>query len=373
MKISKRVIVILIINAALLIALAALGFAYNGTRGALLPQLTSERFAGQSGFEFGQVTSLFNDGGGITASTIETWRREADDTLEKQSVTALAPNAPIYIDAFSANIGTLSFEGPRGTAKANVIAVGGDFFDFHPYQLLTGGYIKDSDFAHDRIVIDEAAAWTMFGSNNVAGMQVTVENKIYTIAGVIRREQDGYSKDAYELTLDPNNCLIFMPYEHFDQDDNTLMFTNYEFITRDMFSKYVYSIIVNTTTIAPDYIIDVNRRFDLWTIITDVLGNFGKRGIKTAPTVFPYWENAAIMAENELAVLALFILFCALPPVLSFVFLLGWLLKQTKGKGAVIADKLGDLLDIWHRRQYIRAQERLSAEEASASDGANEY
>ncbi|MDR3148705.1 MAG: ABC transporter permease [Oscillospiraceae bacterium] len=374
MKLSKRVVIIIIINAVLLIALGVLTLTYNGIRGTLLSQSEAKRFAGQSGFAFGQVTSLFNDGNGVTINTIESWRREADDTLEKQSVTPLTPSAPLYLDAFSANAGTLSFEGLRGTAKANVIAVGGAFFDFHPYQLLTGGYIKENDLTRDRIVIDEAAAWIMFGSNDVAGMHVTVAGKTYTVAGVIRREQDSYSKDAYELTLDPNNCLIFMPYEYFDEDQNTFKFTSYEFVTRNLFNVYVYAMVVNTSVIEPDRIIDVNRRFDLWTIISDVLGKYGKRGIQTEPAVFPYWENAAVMAENDLAILALFMIICAVPPIVFFVILLGWLLKQTKGKGALVADKFGDLLDVYRRRRYKRQQEELlAAEEEPEDDGFDEY
>jgi hypothetical protein len=78
-----------------------------------------------------------------------------------------------------------------------VLGVGGDFFLFHPLRLLSGGYITGEDLMHDRVVLDEELAWKLFGGSDVAGLTVTISDKPYLVAGVVRREEDFADRRAY--------------------------------------------------------------------------------------------------------------------------------------------------------------------------------
>ena len=80
---------------------------------------------------------------------------------------------------------------------AKTIGVGGDFFLFHPLPLRSGSYISNRDFTYDRVVLDEELSWALFGSYDVAGQTVWIQNEPYVVAGVVSREKDKASGKAY--------------------------------------------------------------------------------------------------------------------------------------------------------------------------------
>ena len=75
----------------------------------------------------------------------------------------------VYTDAYCA-FGKTSVTGDHGSSDASVIAVGGNYFLFHPLELVSGTYFSESDVMHDRVVLDETLAWKLFGGSNLAGM-----------------------------------------------------------------------------------------------------------------------------------------------------------------------------------------------------------
>lgn len=102
----------------------------------------------------------------------------------------------LYQDAWSGTATSVAVSGPAGKSNVKTYGVGGDFFLFHPYTLLSGSYIAESDFAQDRVVLDENLAWQLFGSSDVAGMEVTIGERNYPVAGVVRLEDDKATKKA---------------------------------------------------------------------------------------------------------------------------------------------------------------------------------
>lgn len=47
---------------------------------------------------------------------------------------------------------------------------------FHPLKLITGSYFSGNDLMQDYCIIDQDAAWQLFGSNDVVGMTVYIGN-----------------------------------------------------------------------------------------------------------------------------------------------------------------------------------------------------
>lgn len=70
------------------------------------------------------------------------------------------------------------------------VGAGGNYFLFHPLTLLSGGYISDEDYMADRVVLDAQTAFNLFGSSDVAGMEVTINGRTFPIAGVVQSESD---------------------------------------------------------------------------------------------------------------------------------------------------------------------------------------
>ena len=66
-----------------------------------------------------------------------------------------------------------------------------------PLPLRSGSYISNRDFTYDRVVLDEELSWALFGSYDVAGQTVWIQNEPYVVAGVVSREKDKASGKAY--------------------------------------------------------------------------------------------------------------------------------------------------------------------------------
>ena len=56
-----------------------------------------------------------------------------------------------------------------------MLAVGGQFFEFHPLRLLSGSYIAEGDLSPDRVLLDRELAWELFGGTELTGMSVEVK------------------------------------------------------------------------------------------------------------------------------------------------------------------------------------------------------
>jgi hypothetical protein len=62
----------------------------------------------------------------------------------------------------------------------------GDFLLFHPYEILSGTFLNSESIMHDNAVIDENAAWQLFGSNDVVGEYIFCGETAVYICGVIK-------------------------------------------------------------------------------------------------------------------------------------------------------------------------------------------
>lgn len=135
----------------------------------------------------------------IDLDTIRSFRVTLEDEFVQNSIFAPEPDAQdpsadtsarLYADAYSGST-QLSVSGKSpGSVTVTAIGVGGDYFLFHPLQLLSGGYVSDEDYMADRVVLDAQTAFNLFGSSDVAGMEVTINGKTFPIAGVVKSEDD---------------------------------------------------------------------------------------------------------------------------------------------------------------------------------------
>ena len=181
-------------------ALSVFSFAMLGNvTGALITQSAADVWRGGSGERFAQVSAFLPVNGRIDLDTIRSFRVTLEDAFVQNSIFAPEPDAQdpgadtsarLYADAYSGST-QLSVSGKSpGSVTVTAIGVGGDYFLFHPLQLLSGGYVSDEDYMADRVVLDAQTAFNLFGSSDVAGMEVTINGKTFPIAGVVKSEDD---------------------------------------------------------------------------------------------------------------------------------------------------------------------------------------
>lgn len=284
-------------------------------------QKPGERWSAD-GSEGGYAAAYMSEDENIKLETINSFKEKYRSAMLEDSLE-ISETKRNYIDAYSCE-GQLEVARDFGKSgyKVNVTAVGGDFFYFHPMELLSGSYINDSDLMHDRIVIDENTAWNLYGSSDIEGKKCVINKKYYYIAGVVRADDSRISEKTYGV-----RSRIFMHYDEYSgTDENAKAITCYETVYPELLSgravkvlKSLFGIEENADHVegsvedAPSVeVVDMNRRFGFVSLF-NVIRQYGERSSKTNRIMYPFWENECRMTEDFAAIaVALNIIFAAI-------------------------------------------------------------
>lgn len=273
----------------------------------LQPQYAWERFKGKSESKFSQVAVFLTaeKGKAFTYDRLFELRSSYKGAFSATGKAEEGEN--VWVDAFSSRL-KQTVKSEKDSAEAVAFAIGGDFFMFHPLMLKSGGYISESDFMHDGIVVDEVISWKLFGGTDTAGKTVYIGDKPYIIRGVVSLEKDKASRKVVE------EGVIFM---HFDAADKAgeerLPIECYEFVGKEPIKNFCQSLMNEKFKDAE--IKKVDGRFSPSSVLS-LLGAYSGRGVKRMPLYYPYWENAAVINENRLGALLLAELIFFAPPVI---------------------------------------------------------
>lgn len=153
---------------------------------AQLSQSAAERWSSEGSVS--QVSCFFSVDSGISEDRLISFEHTIDGALTNAAVTQTSenPGARLWADAYSAD-GKVTLSTDRARLEADAIGIGGDFFLFHPLTLVYGSYFSGNALNSDYCVIDEDAAWQLFGSNDVAGMTVFIGGQPHIVTGVVER------------------------------------------------------------------------------------------------------------------------------------------------------------------------------------------
>ena len=158
-----------------------------------------------------QVSCFFSVNSFISEYDIESFEHSLDDVLKEDSITmdesVTNAQARLWVDAYSAD-GKVTVTNNKTSLTADAIGIGGDFFLFHPLKLINGSFFSGNDLVKDYCIIDEDAAWQLFGSNDVAGQYVFISGVPHIVIGVIER-QKGRIEEAAGLS----ETLVYVSYE----------------------------------------------------------------------------------------------------------------------------------------------------------------
>ena len=253
-------------------------------------QKEAKRWQGDSDMPFSQVTCFLPADQQIELRDVADFRTAAMKKLQdaSQDVTG---EQQLMLDAWS-TAGKVVVSSLTGRGDAAVIAVGGNFFDFHPIRLLDGDYLHQNDLMKDRVLLDEEVAWMLFGGVNLQGMTVKLNGVPFIVAGVIHRESDFASRKAFT-----DERGLFMSYEGLRMLDENAKINCYEFVMAEPVKGFALNTAREKFPIGRGEIICNSTRYDYWNLM-DIMFQFGKRGSETSGAIVPYWENAARRTEN---------------------------------------------------------------------------
>lgn len=350
----KKIIILISINVLLVIGFFVCFFVSNSIISSLHSQQAASAWGGQSGERFAQVSVFFPETRTFREQDIFSLRQAVDAALLTVSIETQGERMP-YTEAWSAE-GSVFVVGKHGSASASAIGVGGNFFMFHPLRLRDGSYISPNDLMRDRVVLDEELAWRLFGSVQLAGLEVLIDNRPFLIAGVVARESDFASRRAYE-----GGEGLFMSFEALSaMSGDNLDISSYVIVMPDPITGFAYGVISEYFTGSDVLIVENSTRFSLSNAFS-AIASFGERGMRTDTVMLPYWENAARFAEDMQALLLAISLVLIISPtvfaIILLVKLVRYLIKRSKQK----------LLNVIEERDR-RAYEKYIAEHYHSTD-----
>jgi len=266
-----------------------------------------------------QISCFFSQGAEVTKETVLRFESELTKALQEESITSQSenPGARLWADAYSAS-GKITLQNGKKSVEAKAIGVEGDFFLFHPLKLLNGAFFSGSDVMQDYVVIDEDMAWQLFGSNDVAGMQVTIANVPHIVSGVIKRES-GHMNDAAGNDV----TCVYVSYSSLEKYGENYGINCYEIVMPNPITGYALAMVKEKIGFEENEIscIENSSRYSVLSL-GRVLLDFTSRSMGEKAIIYPYWENVARGWEDILArLLLLRVIFLLIPCVMLIVLI----------------------------------------------------
>ncbi len=294
--------VVLIVSLALILILGLISSSIAGN----VPDQSS--YLEWGGKNYAQVSCYTSRADGFGTDELMRFEHEMNTTLK----TSEEEEEIKWTDAYSGK-GTLTVMNGNTSVKGTAYGVGNNFFLFHPLQLLSGGYINTKNVMKDYILLDEEAAWRLFGSSDVAGMYAYINGEPHVIAGVYKQPKGWPNKAAGN-----GEITFYVSYEVLKKYNKDTAVTCYEVIMENSVEHYAYNYVknyfqpetqdgaVNTDGTAKmalvlsgedsDREITIIENSDRYSIEKkwENLKNFGLNTMKADEVIYPFWENVAV-------------------------------------------------------------------------------
>ncbi len=311
-------------------------------RGYMAASLADQGAAGRWGGGVAQISVFFSTGQEQVFDSIQEFRHGIDKGLEEAAIgledgRIFAPDQPapartipvqdvpeqagaaqsgrrLWLDAYSGR-GSISLQGPKGKLEGPAIGVGGDFFYFHPQNLIYGQHFSDADWNRDYILLDREAAWQLFGALDVAGQMVYAGPYPLVVAGVFKKPEGALARAA---GLDAP--LIFLSASKLEEAGSFSGVNQYELLLPNPVPGWAKKYVQEKLKVEEQarMVVENSGRFDIWRLLP-LLGSPGLRSMSQKAILYPYWENLARAYEDRAAGLVLLQLVLAvaglLPPL----------------------------------------------------------
>lgn len=307
---KRKHIVLIVINGISLLLFVIMTIAASEIKNSLSDQQAVERWTDGSQ-NYSQISVFTDNLSAISVDGIFTARVDIDKKLVENSLTSEKENARIWVDAFSAEQGKLSVSSDYGNAEAETIITGGDFFLFHPVELVSGYYYSEDNLMQDRVLIDENLAWQLYGASDIQGKPVSIGNKYFYIAGVFKQSDNSDIEKVSD-----KSPMMFMSYQGYEILGNIPYFSCYEACLPNPVTGLAEKIITEAMSAEQpkSEVVANSERYSLKNRF-EIIKNFGMRSVRNNAVVYPYWENAARITEDKSALLLVFQLLGLVIPI----------------------------------------------------------
>lgn len=328
-------------SAVLLMCFIVITVFMEAQKVSLEEQLQAKRWSEDE--KYAQISLFLSEKEAVTAAWVNDLRYRIGNSLKSQSIEPNNSLARIYVDAYAA-FGNLTLQSERQSVCADAVAVGGEFFMFHPRKLFCGQYFSEEDIRKDLVVVDEDIAWQLFGSSDIAGKDIQIQGQYFTIAGVCTGAQNDLERMAGN-----DAPTVYLSYDAMIELNGETPITSYEIVIPNPVKGFAVKMLeeqVNGGT-GNLLLIENSSRFT-YESFYDILKDKAERTMKTDDIVLPFWENVARVKEEKLANTA-FVQICILSVLV--IYWIGALIvfivrhKPTKENMTGLMQKMGDFTE----------------------------
>lgn len=254
----------------------------------LIDQQAAVRWSPQGGAS--QISCYFSQRAAVTPETLKSFGYSLDGALKSESITVESenPGARLWVDCYSAE-GKLTLTNKKKSITTDAIGIGGDFFLFHPFPLESGSYFSGDDLMQDYCVIDENAAWQLFGSNDVAGQMITIGGIPHMVIGVIQ-QPEGRLYEAAGL----DGSLIYVSYDTLSKYGQSQGINHYEILMPNPVDGYALTKVTEGLRVDEKEMemVENSTRFSFLNMCK-LLTRVGTRSMNGKAISYPFWENVA--------------------------------------------------------------------------------
>ena len=137
----------------------------------------ADRWSSGGKTKYSQISCFFSPDANFDKNGVGGLRSMLLSELKSASVNP-TEGVDLVPDAYSAPAGTAMVSGDAsGHSDAEITAVGGDyFFLFRDFKLASGSFFSEKDLMQTGAVIDSQLAWDLYGSDEVTGMNIYINN-----------------------------------------------------------------------------------------------------------------------------------------------------------------------------------------------------
>ncbi len=310
-KLTKKQLVLLVIIAAGLLVFGILT-AISGAVARTQSTQYSAKYWDPDG-RYSMVSVFLPEGSGLEQDNVRQLEYALDQALIKEALEAPSDNARLYVSSYSVKTEASVSSQRSKSQTCTAYGVGGDFFRFHSYELISGSYLVEDSLMDDHVVIDEEAAWKIFGAIEVDGMTLKYDGKEYIVQGVVKPMDEFKSKAG-----GAESGTIFFPFSRIDGKAGC-----YEIIFPNPVSGFAAKQLKEAfKSCGYDEndirIVDNSERYGFVNSVKRLV-KWTDRGMSFKALKYPYWENSAIAVENIVDLLTLFRILFIVPPAVIVV------------------------------------------------------
>lgn len=291
MKRTTLFLVILAVGLGFLCAASAVA------RASVVSELADSDLAAQwqaGDTEYVHVSAFISEEAQRPAESFLLLGTDVDNALAAAALEPENENARLWADAYSGEA-SVTVSNEYNTQTALATCTGGDYFLFHPVEMLSGWYYSESDNTDTLVILDENLAWRLFGGTDIVGMALEINGYACTVAGVSKVPDDEDELAAYGEEL-----RLYMTCSFYERQGQDINMTCYEALVPEPVTGFGLETIEAALGL-PENQCELEQNTGRYSLKSglETAGEYRQRTQRINKIYYPWWENYAKGADSQ--------------------------------------------------------------------------